>query len=102
MLEAPGIQKVMHGADYDVLIFRRTQGIGLENLFDTMIAARVLGWPKCGLASLLSDNSCCSRHRPQPPESPSTSASLRAPRSSRRTCEWTPCVCGPLGSRIFP
>ena len=21
---------------------------------------------------------------------------------SRRACEWTPCVCGPLGSRIFP
>ncbi len=53
VLEAPGIQKVMHGADYDVLIFRRTLGIGIANLFDTMLAARVLGWPKCGLASLL-------------------------------------------------
>ena len=53
VLEDPGIQKVMHGADYDVLIFRRTQSIGIENLFDTMLAARVLGWPKCGLASLL-------------------------------------------------
>ncbi len=56
VLEAPGIQKVMHGADYDVLIFRRTQNIGIENLFDTMLAARVLGWPKCGLASLLNDH----------------------------------------------
>lgn len=56
VLEAPGIQKVMHGADYDVLIFRKTQSIGIENLFDTMLAARVLGWPKCGLASLLDEH----------------------------------------------
>ncbi|MBV1858090.1 MAG: ribonuclease D [Nannocystaceae bacterium] len=56
VLEAPGIQKVMHGADYDVLIFRRTQSIGIANLFDTMLAARVLGWPKCGLASLLDEH----------------------------------------------
>ncbi len=56
VLESPGIQKVMHGADYDVLIFRRTQKIGIQNLFDTMLAARVLGWPKCGLASLLDEH----------------------------------------------
>ncbi len=53
VLEHDSIQKVMHGADYDVLIFKRREKLGIVNLFDTMIAARVLGWPKCGLASLL-------------------------------------------------
>jgi ribonuclease D len=56
VLQNDAIQKVMHGADYDVLIFKRRQKIGIVNLFDTMIAARVLGWPKCGLASLLDEH----------------------------------------------
>ena len=50
------VQKVMHGADYDVLILKRREDIGIVNLFDTMLAARVLGWPKCGLASLLDEH----------------------------------------------
>ncbi len=50
------VQKVMHGADYDVLSFKRSLGFRIENLFDTMLAARVLGWPRCGLASLLSEH----------------------------------------------
>jgi ribonuclease D len=56
LLERDDIQKVMHGADYDVLIFKRSLGIGIVGLFDTMIAARMLGWPKCGLASLLAEH----------------------------------------------
>jgi len=56
VLEDETVQKVMHGADYDVLIFKRSLEIGIANLFDTMIAARVLGWPKCGLASLLDEH----------------------------------------------
>lgn len=56
VLEAPSVLKVMHGADYDVLIFKKRLDIGITNLFDTMIAARVLGWPKCGLASLLDEH----------------------------------------------
>ena len=46
-------------------------------------------------------HSCCSRHRPQPPESRSTSASLRAPRSSRRACELDSVRLGPLSQRVF-
>ncbi|MCR9163120.1 MAG: ribonuclease D [Nannocystaceae bacterium] len=56
VLEDASVQKVMHGADYDVLIFKRRQNVGISNLFDTMLAARVLGWPKCGLASLLDEH----------------------------------------------
>lgn len=56
VLANPSVQKVMHGADYDVLIFKRREQIDIANLFDTMIAARVLGWPKCGLASLLDEH----------------------------------------------
>ena len=56
VLQDPSVQKVMHGADYDILIFKRRENVGIINLFDTMIAARVLGWPKCGLASLLEEH----------------------------------------------
>ncbi len=56
LLQEPHILKVMHGADYDVLTFKRSLDIGIVTLFDTMIAARVLGWPKCGLASLLDEH----------------------------------------------
>ena len=49
------VQKVFHGADYDVLSFKRAFGFTIVNLFDTMLAARVLGWPSYGLASILAD-----------------------------------------------
>ena len=55
LLEAAGVQKVFHGADYDVLCFKRAHGFKVANLFDTMLAARVLGWPNYGLASILGD-----------------------------------------------
>lgn len=55
LLEAPHVQKVMHGADYDVLCLRRQHGIRVCNLFDTMIAARVLRWERCGLGPILEE-----------------------------------------------
>ena len=55
LLQAPSVQKVFHGADYDVLCFKRAHGFKVANLFDTMLAARVLGWPNYGLASILGD-----------------------------------------------
>lgn len=55
LLVAESTQKVMHGADYDVLSFKRSHGVGLRSLFDTGIAARVLGWPHCGLAAILDE-----------------------------------------------
>lgn len=55
LLADASIEKVLHGADYDVLCLKRGYGFVIENLFDTMLAARVLGWPKYGLAAILED-----------------------------------------------
>jgi ribonuclease D len=53
VLADPAIEKVMHGADYDILCFKRELGLSLSGLHDTMLAARVLGWPAHGLAAIL-------------------------------------------------
>lgn len=52
----PAVLKVMHGADYDVLCLRRQLDLRIANLFDTMIAARVLRWERCGLGSILEEH----------------------------------------------
>jgi ribonuclease D len=52
-LSDPGILIVMHGADYDIRSLHRDYGIEVNNLFDTMIASRLLGLTEFGLAALL-------------------------------------------------
>lgn len=52
-LEDPGIEVVMHGADYDVRLLDRDLGIRLTGLFDTQIAASLLGADAIGLSSVL-------------------------------------------------
>ncbi len=49
----PAIQKVFHAAEYDLLLMKREYQWELNNLFDTMWAARVLGYDRFGLANLL-------------------------------------------------
>ena len=49
----PEQQKVFHAAEYDIVCLRRDYGFEFTNLFDTMSAARTLGWPQVGLASIL-------------------------------------------------
>ncbi|MEM7029169.1 MAG: ribonuclease D [Chloroflexota bacterium] len=49
----PTIRKVLHASEYDVITLRRDFGFQFENLFDTMLAARILGWEKCGLGNIL-------------------------------------------------
>lgn len=56
LLEDPKIQVVMHGADFDIRLLDRDLGIHLEGLFDTQIAASLLGAPAIGLASLLEEH----------------------------------------------
>ena len=55
LLEDAGRRKILHGADYDILSLKRDYGFSFANLFDTMIAARVLGWPQYGLGPILSE-----------------------------------------------
>ena len=49
----PTVEKVFHAAEYDVLCLKRDFGFGFINLFDTMAAARILGWKEVGLGALL-------------------------------------------------
>ncbi len=47
------IQKVFHAAENDILMLKRDFGFSFANIFDTMLAARILGWSQVGLAALL-------------------------------------------------
>ena len=49
----PDQQKVFHAAEYDLICLRRDYGFAVTNIFDTMNAARTLGWPQVGLAAIL-------------------------------------------------
>lgn len=49
----PEIEKVFHAAEYDLLCLKRDFGFTVANLFDTMIAARILGREAFGLGSIL-------------------------------------------------
>jgi ribonuclease D len=53
ILANPRIEKVFHGADYDVRSLHRDFGIVIHNLFDTQIAARFLGFAETGLEAVL-------------------------------------------------
>jgi ribonuclease D len=51
----PGQEKIFHAAEYDLICLTRDFGFEFENLFDTMYAARVLGYPLVGLDNMLSE-----------------------------------------------
>lgn len=52
----PQQQKIFHAAEYDLLCLKRDYGFEFANLFDTMSAARTLGWTQTGLAALLAQH----------------------------------------------
>ena len=51
----PDIEKIFHAAEYDLICLRRDFGFEFASLFDTMQAARVLGYPFVGLDSILAE-----------------------------------------------
>lgn len=51
----PSVEKIYHACEYDVISLRRDFGFAFANLFDTMWAARILGWPHVGLADILKE-----------------------------------------------
>ncbi len=47
------VEKVFHSAEYDVMTIKRDFGFQIHNLFDTQLAARILGRTLFGLSDLL-------------------------------------------------
>ena len=53
MLEDPKVEVVFHDADYDLRLLHQDYGWRITNIFDTRIAAQLLGLTAFGLAALL-------------------------------------------------
>lgn len=49
----PRVEKIFHAAEYDIMTLKRDYGFQIQNVFDTHIAVRALGWKKSGLANIL-------------------------------------------------
>jgi ribonuclease D len=55
ILEDPAVEVVFHDADYDLRLLHQDYGWHARNIFDTRIAAQLLGIKSFGLAALLED-----------------------------------------------
>lgn len=53
MMEDPAVEKIFHAGEYDVLCLKRDYGFRFANLFDTMIASRILAFKELGLAAAI-------------------------------------------------
>lgn len=53
VLENPGVEVVLHDADYDLRLLHQDYGWHVRNIFDTRVAAQLLGLKAFGLAALL-------------------------------------------------
>jgi ribonuclease D len=53
ILEDPAVEKVFHAASYDLYCLRRDYGFSFCNLFDTHLAAQLMGYEQLGLDALL-------------------------------------------------
>ncbi|MCB0120692.1 MAG: ribonuclease D, partial [Caldilineaceae bacterium] len=56
LLQNPAVEIVMHAADNDILILQRDFNFEFQTIFDTQLAARILGWKQIGLAAMLQDH----------------------------------------------
>jgi ribonuclease D len=55
LFSEPRIEKVFHAVEYDLICLKRDFGITFANIFDTMQAARILGYKQVGLDSMLAE-----------------------------------------------
>jgi ribonuclease D len=53
LLENPAVEIVLHDADYDLRLLQQDYGWQVRNIFDTRLAAQLLGLRAFGLAALL-------------------------------------------------
>ncbi|MBA3891373.1 MAG: ribonuclease D, partial [Gemmatimonadaceae bacterium] len=53
LIESPAVEVVFHDADYDLRLLRQDYGWKVRRVFDTRIAAQLLGFKAFGLAALL-------------------------------------------------
>jgi ribonuclease D len=53
LLESPAVEVVLHDADYDLRLLHQDYGWHVRNIFDTRVAAQLLGLKAFGLAALL-------------------------------------------------
>lgn len=53
LIESPTVEVVFHDADYDLRLLRQDYGWKVRHVFDTRIAAQLLGFKAFGLAALL-------------------------------------------------
>ena len=51
----PGIEKVFHAVEYDQICLKRDFNINFVNIFDTMQAARILGYKQVGLDAMMAE-----------------------------------------------
>jgi ribonuclease D len=49
------VEKIFHACEYDILCLKRDCQFVFNNIFDTMIAARILGWKNVGLGNILQE-----------------------------------------------
>lgn len=55
MFASPDCIKIFHAAENDILGLKRDFGFEFDRVFDTMLAARILGWPRAGLGAILAE-----------------------------------------------
>lgn len=56
VLENAAIEKIIHAAENDILLLQRNFRFTFQNVFDTQLAARILGWKRLGLAAILEEH----------------------------------------------